>query len=261
MTSPANTASPAPIQQPVVMARSRVWLGAALLMLVLTIIGFAPFYLRGNGFGERAITPWLVPLVVVHGAAMTGWMVLLVVQTGLVTLRSVRTHMMVGAWSMAIAALSAASGIVLAYTSILDAPGFPFWGRPYWQFGPSMFTEMLVFSGFVAAGYLNRKKLHRHRALMLLAGIAVLSGATVRIPATIPLFGDSGWIGVFGPAALFGAVLAAIRFAQERRSTGGSPGGLRRSWSPMAGRGGPEGRRGGPLLSVAGSELRSHDPL
>lgn len=217
MTSHADTARLEQSQRPVRIAHSRFWLRTALLMLILTIIGFAPFYLRGNAFGERSITPWLVPLVVVHGAAMTGWMVLLVVQTGLVTLRSVRTHMMVGAWSMAIAALSAVSGIILAYASILDDPGFPFWGRPYWQFGPSMFTEMLVFSGFVAAGYLNRKKLHRHRALMLLAGISVLSGATVRIPATIPLFGDSGWLGVFGPAALFGAVLAAIRFGQQRR--------------------------------------------
>jgi hypothetical protein len=195
-------------------------------MLVLTIIGFAPFYLRGNAFGERSITPWLVPLVAVHGAAMTGWMVLLVVQTGLVTLRSVRMHMMIGTWSMAIAALSATSGIILAYASILDAAEFPFWGRPYWQFGPSMVTEMLVFSGFVAAGYLNRKKLHRHRALMLLAGISVLSGATVRIPATIPLFGDSGWLGVFGPAALFGAVLVAIRFVQEHRVDWWLTGGL-----------------------------------
>lgn len=226
MTSHADTASLEQSQRPASIARSRFWLVAASLMLVLTIIGFAPFYLRGNGFGERSITPWLVPLVVVHGAAMTGWMVLLVVQTGLVTLRSVRTHMMVGAWSMAVAALSAASGIILAYASILDAPGFPFWGRPYWQFGPAMLTEMLVFSGFVAAGYLNRKKLHRHRALMLLAGIAVLSGATVRIPATIALFGDSGWLGVFGPAALFGAVLAAIRFAQERRIDWWFTGGL-----------------------------------
>lgn len=217
MTSPANTAGAAPSQQSRVMARSRFWLAATLVMLVLTIIGFAPFYLRGNGFGERTISPQLLSLVVVHGGALTAWMVLLVIQPALITMRSARLHMMVGAWSMAVAALSAASGIILAYASIRDDPGFPFWGRPYWQFGPSMFTEMLVFSGFVAAGYFNRKKLHRHRALMLLAGISVLSGATVRIPATIPLFGDNGWLGVFGPAALFGAVLAAIRFAQERR--------------------------------------------
>ncbi|MFN4039149.1 MAG: hypothetical protein ACK4IB_07420 [Erythrobacter sp.] len=199
------------------MARSRFWLAASTVMLVLTIIGFAPFYLRGNGFGERMISPPLFSLVLVHGAAMTGWMVLLVIQTGLVALRSVRTHMVVGSWSMAVAALSAASGIMLAYASILDDPGFPFWGRPYWQFGPAMFTEMIVFGIFVAAGYFNRKKLHRHRALMVCAGISVLSGATVRIPAMIPLFGESGWLGVFGPAALFGIVLAAIRFAQERR--------------------------------------------
>jgi hypothetical protein len=199
------------------MAGSRFWLAATALMLVLTMIGFAPFYLRSNGFGERMISPPLFSLVVVHGAAMTGWMVLLVLQSGLVAFRSVLTHMMVGTWSMAVAVLSAASGIILAYASILDDPGFPFWGRPYWQFGPAMLTEMLVFSGFVAAGYFNRKKLHRHRALMLLAGISVLPGATVRIQATIILFGDSGWLGVFGPAALFGAVLAGIRFAQERR--------------------------------------------
>lgn len=226
MTSHADTASLEQSQRPVSVARSRFWLAATTVMLALTIIGFAPFYLRGNGFAERMISPPLVPLVVVHGAALTSWMVLLVIQPALITMRSVRAHIMVGTWSMAIAAMSAASGIMLAYASMLDDSGFPFWGRPYWQFGPSMFTEMLVFSGFVAAGYLNRKTLHRHRALMLLAGIAVLPGATVRIPATILLFGDSGWLGVFGPAALFGAVLAAIRFAQERRVDWWLTGGL-----------------------------------
>ncbi len=204
-------------ERPATAAISRFWLTAAAVMLALTIIGFSPYYLRGTGFGERTISPAVAGLVVVHATAMTGWMILLVIQTGLVALRSVRTHMVVGAWSMAVAALSAASGIMLAYASILDDPDFPFWGRPYWQFGPAMFTEMLVFSCFVAAGYFNRKKLHRHRALMLCAGISVLSGATVRIPAMIPLFGESGWLGVFGPAALFGIVLAAIRFVQERR--------------------------------------------
>lgn len=226
MTSYADMARPEQNQRPARIARSRFWLAASLVMLALTIIGFAPFYLRGNGFGERTISTALVPLVVVHGAAMTGWMIMLVIQTGLVSIRSVRTHRIVGTWSMAIAALSAISGAILAYASIRDDPTFPFWGRPYWQFGAAMFTEMLVFSGLVAAGYVNRKKLHRHRALMLLAGIAVLSGATVRIPATIVLFGDSGWLGVFGPAALFGAALAAIRFWQERRIDWWFTGGL-----------------------------------
>lgn len=176
MTSHADTASLEQSERPARIARSRFWLAASMVMLVLTIIGFAPFYLRGNGFAERMISPPLVPLLAVHGAALTAWMVLLVIQPALITMRSVRAHMMIGAWSMAIAALSAASGIMLAFASMRDDAGFPFWGRPYGQFGPSMLTEMLVFSGFVAAGYFNRKMPHRHRALMLLAGIAVLPG-------------------------------------------------------------------------------------
>jgi hypothetical protein len=45
-------------------------------MLMLTLVGFQPYYLRGEGFGGRTIAPDLFLLVLIHGVATTAWMVL-----------------------------------------------------------------------------------------------------------------------------------------------------------------------------------------
>ena len=49
---------------------------AAALVATFTFIGVLPFYLRGQGMGDRTISPTLLPLVIVHGAALTTWVLL-----------------------------------------------------------------------------------------------------------------------------------------------------------------------------------------
>ncbi len=44
---------------------------AATVILMITLVGFQPFYFRGEGMGGRKISPQLFPLVVLHGASMT----------------------------------------------------------------------------------------------------------------------------------------------------------------------------------------------
>jgi hypothetical protein len=68
----------------------------------------------------------------------------------------------------------------------------------YRQFLLVMLVEMALFAAFVLAGVLMRKRREKHRAMMLLATLSILAGATVRMPVLFSVFGEAGWTGIFG---------------------------------------------------------------
>lgn len=206
--------------------RSPFWLIGALVMLALTFVGFSAFYTAGRGIGGREIAASIFPLVLVHGVALTAWMALLVSQSGLVVARSLKLHMAIGRWTMPVAAVCALSGVAVAVRSVELAPNFMFWGMPYWKFLLPMLVEMAVFSVFVITGYTNRRRPYRHRAMMILSGLAILAGATARIRALQPVFGDSGWTGLFGPILLLGLIGVVIQMLVSRKPDWWLAGGL-----------------------------------
>ena len=114
---------------------------AAASMLLLTFLGFHPFYLGGEGMGGRKISPQILPLVAVHGGLMTAWVILFLVQSLLITVRNTRLHMKLGWVGAAIAIALAISGVMVAVASVRLAPNFPFWGMAYRQFLLIMLSE------------------------------------------------------------------------------------------------------------------------
>ena len=180
-------------------------------MLALTVAGFSPYYLRGVGMGERTIDPALATLVVAHGGFATLWFVLFLTQAALIPAGRRRVHMRLG-WAAAAVALGVAvSGSVLAVESARLTPDMPFLGMAYGEFLMVMLAEMAVFAAFVGAGLWWRRKPERHRAMMLLASLSILAGATVRMPIFYPVFGQAGWPGLFGPIFTLGVILVATR--------------------------------------------------
>jgi hypothetical protein len=184
---------------------------AGVIMVVVMLAGFYPFYLRGEGMAGRKIAPGLLPLVVLHGSAMTAWVAMFLVQSLLVSARKVRLHMTLGWVGVAFALLAATTGVGVAVESVRPIPTFPFWGMEYRQFLAIMLAEMALFTAFVVVGVLSRKKLRIHRAMMLLATLSILAGATVRMPFLFPLFGEAGWVGIFGPIFVLGGVIVLVR--------------------------------------------------
>lgn len=67
------------------------WLyaGASTTLLILMFLGFQQFYLHGKAAGGRPLTLPIRTLVIMHGITMTLWVIVLVVQSFLVTLRNV----------------------------------------------------------------------------------------------------------------------------------------------------------------------------
>ncbi len=185
-------------------------------MLMLMLAGFHPFYLRGEGMGERKISPQLLPLVVVHGSAMTAWMILFLVQSLLISTRNRRLHMKLGWGAIAVASVVAISGFMVAVQSVRPVPEVPFWGMAYRQFLLVMLAEVTLFTLFVLAGVLSRKRPKIHRAMLLLASLSILAGATVRMPILFPIFGEGGWMGIFGPIFTLGAVFLLVRSLLSR---------------------------------------------
>lgn len=192
------------------------YITAATIMILIMFAGFYPYYLRGEGEGGRVIDTELVTLVLIHGGSLTAWMVLFLVQSILVPSKRLRLHMKLGWLAAVVAIIGSSSGFLLAFKSALSVPQMPFWGMEYQQFLFVMLTEVTVFSLFVIAGILFRKTPQAHRAMMLLACLSVLAGATVRIPALIPIFGDAGWVGIFGPKLVLGALFLLVRSLLDR---------------------------------------------
>jgi hypothetical protein len=185
-------------------------------MLIVTAFGFQEFYLHGQEFGGTAISPSMFPFVIVHGVALTLWFVLFLTQSVLIANRRRQIHMTLGWSAMALAVIIVVSGFPVAIKSVQADPLSPFWGMEYRQFLLIMLTEIGSFALFVLAGLLNRKRPARHRAMMLLATMSILAGATLRMPILFPIFGTTGWVGMFGPIFVLGAVLLATRSVMLR---------------------------------------------
>ncbi|MGI8732241.1 MAG: hypothetical protein ACR2LM_02940 [Pyrinomonadaceae bacterium] len=192
------------------------YIAAAVVMLAVMLTGFYPYYLRGEGMGGRKISPQLLTLVLIHGAAMTAWVVLFLIQSLLIASRNRRLHMKLGWGAVAVALVVSVSGFMVAIQSVRPFPLLPFWGMDYRQFLMVMLAEVALFTLFVLAGVLSRKRPKVHRAMMLLASLSILAGATVRMPILFPIFGESRWVGIFGPIFTLGAVFLLVRSLLSR---------------------------------------------
>lgn len=199
-----------PVAGPMSVAR-RFYLLAGVAFVVVSAIGFQEFYLRGREFGGAAISPQMFPFVIVHGLALTAWLVLFLTQAALISSRRRKIHMTLGRYAAGLGVVIVISGLLVAVKSVQADPLSIFWGMEYRQFLLVMLTEISCFAVLFTVGLLNRKRPPLHRAMMQLATLSILAGATFRIPALFTVFGTVGWEGMFGPVIALGAALLAIR--------------------------------------------------
>jgi hypothetical protein len=193
------------------------YLSVSLLFVALTAIGFAAFLLRGKEFGEDPIPEHTKAFVIGHGVALLTWIILFPVQSFLVASRRVKIHRTLGWFAVAVAGIVVTLGTCAAVMSVRDHPNESVVGLPYPQFLLPMLAEMFAFAVFVALGVAYRKRPKVHAPFMMLATLSVISGSTFRIPATHQVFGESGWVGLFGCPALIAAILLMARYAIDRR--------------------------------------------
>ncbi len=142
-----------------------------LLMAVTVFIGFAhSYFLAGM---VRAKLP--SPLVHVHGALFSLWVVLILTQVWLVAAKRVKWHMQLGIFGVFLAA----SMVIVGLATVVMAEKRNF--AP-----PAIFTydlmSILLFGVLVGWGYVARRDAGSHKRLMMLATLAIMAQALSRWP-------------------------------------------------------------------------------
>ena len=187
---------------------------AAGMMLIFTTGGFRNFYLHGRApWGD--MTNQIVPLIVAHGLAMSGWVILFLVQSILIVTGRRRLHLVIGPIGGVLAAAIVILGSTVAPLSVRFSPQiYASLGGPR-PFLAMMFVQMLSFGTLVAIGLVYRRRPEIHRPMMLLATIVIQSGSLGRFPyienltAFPPLY-------VWGPVLLFGGLLFFLQWGMSR---------------------------------------------
>lgn len=159
----------------------QLYLGASLVFLALVFWTFAHSYYLRFLFN----VPPLNLLLHVHGAVMSGWVVLLALQSGLIAAHRPQWHRTLGTvggvWAALVVALGSATTVhaaareIRAHTALAPMSVTIMWLE---------LTQMVLFTGFVAAALLMRRRTDYHKRLMLLTIACMLPSAIGRLPVS-----------------------------------------------------------------------------
>jgi hypothetical protein len=198
------------------------------VLFVLMLVGFQQFYLHGQAYPGHPFPPPIKGLLIAHGTAMTGWMVLFLVQPLLIVSGNRRMHMSLGMIGAVLAAGIVVLGILTPIATTRVEPDMVLWGFNRKQFMAIPIISILTFGTFVAIGVWNRRRPEIHRPMMLLATLSVIAAATDRITGLPDIYAPTIWGRLFGPffvalviGALFLAVKTALTRSFDRRFAGG----------------------------------------
>ena len=208
MTALAKAAAPATVRR---FAPSfSFWMIAAMCLFVF------------GGFGKHSFVPALQgnfppapPIVHLHGLVVISWMLLLLVQSGLVSAGNVRLHRTLGTWGIAQGTATILVGLMMQI--VASGRGFAA-GRPAGTDG--LYLGLLAFLGFATMFTLairNRQRSDVHRPMILFAMLPVLPPGVNRFWANL--------LGLDDPVPTFWLYLtlwsmAAAILAHEWRRTG-----------------------------------------
>jgi uncharacterized membrane protein YozB (DUF420 family) len=146
--------------------------GAAIALLLVTLIGFAPSYY----FSYFTTAPALRPLL--HGIVFSAWMLLYAGQSWLIGAGQVRLHRRIGIAATVLAVLVFVLGVVTAIAlarANLHAVGHR---------GPPVIFPLgaiVAFAVLCAAAIAVRRRPAHHKRLMLLATVALTTTPLARI--------------------------------------------------------------------------------
>jgi hypothetical protein len=174
------------------------YVALSIAMALVVFAGFAPtYYLRALNPSPVTISgsTSLSPLVHLHGAIFSAWVVLFIVQTTLVSQRNVRAHRRLGVAGAVVAAAMVVVGVNTAIASAA-AGGAPPGVDPLAFLAVPLF-DMVLFPIFVGLALWKRRDRESHGRLMLLAYMTVIVAAVARLPGVLP----------YGPPMFFGLTL------------------------------------------------------
>ncbi len=150
-----------------------------LLMLAAVLFGFAKTYFLAG----MVAAPLPNRLIHVHGAAFTLWMVLLIVQTGLISTRHVKWHMRLGLFGFGLAVAMVVLGMLAAVDALRRGRG-PLGLDPV-SFFVVPVTSVALFSVFIFFAFKWRRNAEAHKRLITIATISLMDAAIGRWPIAV----------------------------------------------------------------------------
>ncbi len=151
----------------------------AVLMFLTAFAGFARTYFLAGMF--RAPLPSLI--VHIHGAAFTAWIVLLVVQTSLVSAGRIDIHRRLGVAGFLLGCLMVVLGVLAATDSLVRAASATaLTGRDAKAFYIVPLTDMLIFAVCLYSAFRARFNPSAHKRYIYVATTALLIAAIARLP-------------------------------------------------------------------------------
>lgn len=177
------------------------FLGMAIAVLVVCLIGFAPsYYLRGTLAPPQKLAP-LTPMIIAHSWMATAWMILFVVQSYLARARFAWHRVLgIGGTVLAVVFIPISAVVILQQadrgSNIAGAPPLAFLAIPLF--------DLLLFALFVAIGIRNIKRPDWHKRFMLAAAAAMMSAGAARLGLPNPIL--VAVLGLGGPLLILGAL-------------------------------------------------------
>ncbi len=161
-------------------AERRFYSGMAIFMILIVLIGFGPsFYLRGLVHVPRP-NPTLSPLVMLHGAMFTIWMLIFLAQVGLVAAGRRDVHMKLGVVGIGLAVALIPLMYFTAVGQVARANQPPFATPIAWTAVPLF--DIPVFALLIWLGWRYRRVAQAHKRLMLCAALIMMDPAIGRFP-------------------------------------------------------------------------------
>jgi hypothetical protein len=146
-----------------------------LLQILVVIIGFGPTYYFAGG--PRAPLPSVV--VHIHAAVFTSWMLLLLVQTGLVSARRIDWHRKLGVAGFLLACLMVVVAILAAADEAARVKPLPN-SEPVLSLLAFPFEAALEFAILIGFAFALRKDPAAHKRLIVIATAGITSPAFFR---------------------------------------------------------------------------------
>jgi hypothetical protein len=144
-------------------------------LLAVVAIGFAPTYYMAGVF--RAPLP--SPILHVHGALFSTWMLLLMVQSGLISAKRVDWHRRLGVAGFLLACVMVVAAILGAANLALRLKAVPN-SEPTLGFLVVPFTDAFDFAVLAGFAYALRRSPAQHKRLIIIATAGIAGAAFFR---------------------------------------------------------------------------------
>lgn len=190
-------------------AERQFYTGIAIAILVIVFLGFSQsFYLRPL-FPDNPAASY--PMVYVHGAIFSLWVILFMVQVLLIKKNHTNWHRKVGLFAGLLAIIMVVQGLDMAFSTVRTGRVDARFGGPLPLILPVI--DIALFSSFVLLGFIYRLKPQHHKRWMLLATLNLIGPAISRLPGAMAF----GPVVPLGLLTLFVVTLAIWDFRSMKK--------------------------------------------